>query len=59
MILVTGATGFIGRALVRQLSETGKQVRVLLLRDYAGVSFIQTWVLLFTSMFIYGIKQDS
>ena len=30
MILITGATGFIGRALVRQLSQTGQQVRVLL-----------------------------
>jgi uncharacterized protein YbjT (DUF2867 family) len=30
MILITGATGFIGRALVRQLFETGYPVRTLL-----------------------------
>lgn len=30
MILVTGATGFIGRVLVRQLSATGQTLRVLL-----------------------------
>ena len=30
MILVTGATGFIGRALIRQLTETGYRVKVLL-----------------------------
>jgi uncharacterized protein YbjT (DUF2867 family) len=30
MILVTGATGFIGRALIRQLSEAGYSLRALL-----------------------------
>jgi len=30
MILVTGATGFIGRALVRQLFESGQELRVLI-----------------------------
>jgi NADH dehydrogenase len=30
MILVTGGTGFIGRALVCQLAESGQQVRILL-----------------------------
>jgi uncharacterized protein YbjT (DUF2867 family) len=30
MILVTGATGFIGRALVRQLFDAGRDVRVLI-----------------------------
>jgi NADH dehydrogenase len=30
MILVTGATGFIGRTLIRHLFETGREVRVLI-----------------------------
>jgi NADH dehydrogenase len=30
MILVTGATGFIGRALIRQLFATGRQMRVMI-----------------------------
>ncbi len=30
MILVTGGTGFIGRALIRHLSESGRQVRTLI-----------------------------
>jgi len=30
MILVTGGTGFIGRSLIRQLSDMGKQVRILI-----------------------------
>lgn len=30
MILVTGATGFIGRALMRQLLESGREVRVMI-----------------------------
>lgn len=29
MILVTGGTGFIGRVLIRQLTDSGRQVRVL------------------------------
>jgi uncharacterized protein YbjT (DUF2867 family) len=30
MILVTGATGFVGRALMRQLLESGRELRVLI-----------------------------
>ncbi len=30
MILVTGATGFIGRALIRHLFEAGRETRVLI-----------------------------
>ena len=30
MILITGATGFIGRTLMRHLSETGRELRVLI-----------------------------
>lgn len=30
MILVTGGTGFVGRALIRQLVETGREVRLLI-----------------------------
>lgn len=30
MILVTGGTGFIGQALIRQLAASGKQVRILI-----------------------------
>jgi len=30
MILVTGATGFVGRALLRQLAQTGRPVRTLI-----------------------------
>lgn len=30
MILVTGATGFVGRALIRHLADAGYPVRVLL-----------------------------
>jgi nucleoside-diphosphate-sugar epimerase len=33
MILVTGATGFIGRTLVRQLSETGGGGYLILVSD--------------------------
>jgi hypothetical protein len=30
VILVTGATGFIGRALLRQLMDSGREVRVMI-----------------------------
>src|SRR5512143_2022440 len=30
MILLTGGTGFVGRSLIRQLVESGRQVRILL-----------------------------
>ncbi|MFZ4816776.1 MAG: SDR family oxidoreductase, partial [Phototrophicaceae bacterium] len=48
MILITGATGFIGRALLPQLQRTGQPLRVLLSprqvpsADWAGIEAIQT-----------------
>ena len=36
MILITGATGFIGRALLRQLMDSGREVRVMI-RHFTGV----------------------
>lgn len=36
VVAVTGATGFIGRHLVRALAEAGWQVRILIRRDPAG-----------------------
>jgi dihydroflavonol-4-reductase len=39
MILVTGGTGFIGRALIKSLAESGQQVRILLKPSPVSPSF--------------------
>ncbi|HET8882918.1 MAG TPA: NAD(P)-dependent oxidoreductase [Solimonas sp.] len=39
VVAVTGATGFIGRHLVRMLADAGWQVRILVRRDPAGIDW--------------------
>src|SRR3546814_9615787 len=39
VVAITGATGFIGRHLVRALAAAGWQVRILIRRDPAGMDW--------------------